>query len=531
MVGNNDLTWITAGTAYPIQDGGDSTIESVIWVKCTNQGTSNAGQVRFDVTGPGDSSATVFAKIIEISGVYVARMTLILPDSVTDGENFILNATPVRSDRVTEDGAPAGRLDATAWRYDPSSGKSLKVKEAYAKTPGDATKPGYFYTLSVTARKKNGGGAIPGAAVEFSVSPSNNVKLYSDSTLARLPALLPDAFYLNTDAQGQAIARIATTDGINIQWLKLESELQGTHTRAETSVYFSTTPDYPDAIPGWQGPSLPDAVNGVLTLPDDGQNYKLAVPINDPDDGNVTRHVIINDQIAFPVSFTSEETLLLPDTHLIFDPSTTSNTFTVFSQDASGSILSAYNQYGVSGTPWGNMPNPDEKPKILPEALIDPDPANRILTKNYVNAHDGLGIALNPITISMMGPSDLGGTFDINAMADTTAVFRYYMNGYEAPNSLTIRKGTFSNLTDDVTSPVPAPQLSADKLTLEWTQPFAILQYALSVGWFQNASAIPPRQQCGFDYYIQQIQNGQKHHWYSLLTSQTAKPYTANISE
>lgn len=531
MTGNNDLTWITAGTAYPIQDGGDSTIESVIWVKCTNRGTGNTGKVRFDVTGPGDSSTTVFANIIEISGVYVARMTLVLPDSVTDGEKFILNATPVQSNGATEDGAPATPLDATAWRYDPSSGKALIVKEAYAKTPGDETKPGYFYTLSVTAKKKNGGGAIPGAAVEFTVSPVNNVRLYSDSTLARVPALLPDAFYLNTDAQGRATARIATTAGTNIQWLQLESEVQGTHARALASVYFSTTPDYPDTIPGWQGPSLPDAVNGVLALPDDGQEYKLTVPINDPGNGNVTRHVIINDQTAFPVKFTTEETLLLPDTHLNYSSSTTSNTFTVFSQDANGSILSAYNQYGISGTPWGNLPDPDQTPRVLPEALIDPDPSTRILTKNYVNVHDGLGIALKPVTIGLMGLSDLNGTFDINAMADTTVVFRYYMNGYEAANSLAVRHGTFGSLTDDVTSPVPALQLSADHLTLEWTQPFAILQYALSVGWYQNPSAVPPRQQCGFDYYIQQIQNGQKHHWYSDLKSQTATPYTANITE
>ncbi|GGB11903.1 hypothetical protein GCM10011491_44750 [Brucella endophytica] len=524
----NTLTWLTAGTAYPIQQTADDNIKSVIFVICANDGSDHQGKVRFEISGPAVTKGMTITSpsaIQKTGEIFFARATLTIPPTVADGDTFTLSATPTKSDG-TVDGVSIALGPCTAWNFDGNSGKTVRSPQSFAKTPGDPTLVGYHYNVWVSVRKKNGGGPIEGVSVQYNLSPQSTSKLYlQDGTEA--PSFLPGVYYINTNAQGEAAAILATTPGVNIQYITLDSTLTGLGTLAIGRFYFATTPDPQDQGIGWLAPTLPDAVGGVLTLPDVGNDYRITYIVNDPEAGGVTRHVIISDRVGFQVDATATSTFLRPDTDL--DTTSNPNTFTAFSQDQAGNIsCSPLQRYTIRGTPGLNLPNPALSPRVLPEALIDPDPANRILTRNVVNVHGGLGIALTPILIDQMGPSDKGNNYDTSLPASaTTVVFSYYMNGYESATSLALRSNKYNN--GYMVTPVPELTLTANKASLQWSQPYAVLLYACSVGWYQNPSAVPPRQKCGFEYYIEQLQNGVANRWYSSLASQTQLPYTANI--
>lgn len=528
----NTLTWLTAGTAYPIQQTAGDNIESVVFVICANDGADHQGKVRFDIGGPAvlkGMTITPLSDIHQENRTLFARAVLTIPPTVADGDTFTLTATPMLSNGTTPDGAPITLTPCTAWNFDPSSGQVIVSPQSFAKTPANPTQAGYYYELWIRAKKKNGGGPIEGVSAQYILSPPTSAALYlDDNTGTPVPSLLPGAYYINTNAQGLAAARLATLDGVNIQYVTVISNFVGPGSPAREGFYFATTPDSEDEETGWKPPVLPDAMDGVLTLPDAGFDYRITVPVNDPGATDVTRHVIISDRIGFEVDIETTSTIPRPDTDL--DTTSNPNTFTVFSQDEDGNIQCTGTQaYTIQGVPGPNLPDPNLSPRVLPEALIDPDPANRILTRTQVDAHNGLGIALNPIAIDQMGPSDKGNNYDTSLPASaTTVVFGYYMNGYESPTSFFVISGRYGN--SDIVPPLPELTLAATKATLQWSQPYAVLKYARSIGWYQNSSAVPPRQQCGFDYYIEQLQNGVANRWYSSLASQTQLPYTANIT-
>ncbi|GGB11908.1 hypothetical protein GCM10011491_44760 [Brucella endophytica] len=531
----NTLHWMTAGVTYPRPASGNGAKEIGLWVNCANGGTAGNGLVQFGVTGEATTKGVKilkdeFAQIISTNGIYLAHAIISIPDTVTDGDTFTLTATPLNSD-LSSDGTPIALGPCKSMVFDETTtGQNVLSVQHFAKTPGDPTKPGNHYQIFLNV-KTPAGGAIAGAAAEIILDPPGTSKLYlDDDTATEASSYLPGVYYINSNASGRVQARLATNPGVRIQVVTVTGNVVGMKSNPSAHFYFSRTSDTADQSPGWLPPTLPDAdSNGYLHLQHDQKTFRLTVPINDPYATPAHRGVIINDDFAFLVHASTTTTVREAVTHLVIGGGTVSNWFTVFSQDHNGAIeCSGASGYGVKNAPGANLPDQDAGPRVLPEALIDPDPANRVLTKNHINAHDGIAIALNPIIISSMGLSDNGNNFDPSLPASaTTVVFGYYMNGYESSASIAVKSRRFSNF--DMHTPLPGLTLATDNAALEWSQPYAVLKYAHSVGWYQNSSAVPPRQPCGFDYYIEQVQNGVANRWYSSLTSQIQLPYTANI--
>lgn len=537
----NTVTWLTNGTKYPRLAAGDNSMR--LWVKTSTFGTGGNGVVQFTLDNTSSGKGVSLDPLNGIAnitdngnGVYLANIKLILPSSLTDTDQFTVTAAPLTS-ASGNDGIPVAANTATSVVLDlAKTGASISSNQTYATTPGDPGMVGKYYQIFTNVISSTGA-AVQGVPVVLTIDPSITAKLYIDNA-SGTEALsgVPGTYYLNSGTNGRATLRLATLPGVNIQVIKVTGDIIGSTGQSPTAnFFFSKTPDGQDLDPSWQNPSCPDAQSGgCIPLTGDQQTFRLTVPINDATAQDVIyRGVVINDTSAFTVGFLSTQTVDVPVTKLNIDPSPGSNWFTVFSQDNVGSITCSGSQgYCVSGTLTRNLPDKNKSPRVTPEPTVDPYPWNGILTKNAVNAHDGLGLKLTDILIADLGLSDKGNPYDITKpVTDTSVVFTFYMNGYEAANSQTVRIGTY-NRTDEFNSPVPTLKYNpaTDPTSLVWTQPLVALAYAFSVGWYTNPNAKPPRQTCGFEYYIQQMQGSISNKWYSKLDIQLGTPYLADIT-
>ncbi|GGB11913.1 hypothetical protein GCM10011491_44770 [Brucella endophytica] len=533
----NTVTWMTAGTVYP-RPGSGTPREINLWLSFAEFGPN--GNVKVEVTGPAAAKgvktvpANGIAAIRNENDYYVASMKIEIPSTLVDTDEFTLTATPLTSN-LSNDGQAIPLGPCTTKEFDETnSGQNVLSTEPYATTPGDPTSPGNYYTVFLNIKDSSSGFA--GAAAELILDPpGTTAKLYDAISNQPLLEGLPGVFYVNSNTNGQTRCKLATTEGVNIQIVKVTGSVVGLGTEASANFFFSTTPDSGDQTPGWVAPTLPDAAGGNILTLDPGQTtYRLTVPVNDEQSNPPYRGVIINDTSAFLYTQATTSTLDNESvTKLVLNGGPKSNWFTVFSQDNQGNIsCSPASQYEVKGAPGNNLPD-ISLTRSAPEPLVDPFPSTGIITKNTVNAHDGLGLILTDIQIAQLGLSDKGKAYDKTlAITATSVVFTFYMNGYESSTSVSIRSQAY-NKPDELNTPIPTLAYDTNPPTkLVWSTSLVSMIYALSIGWYQNSSVRPPRKPCGFEYYIQQMQNSVPHKWYSKIDTQRALPagwYEANI--